>query len=266
MAVSSQYFDRFSGLGRLYGVDALARLAEAHVMIVGIGGVGSWAAEAAARSGIGHITLIDLDDICTTNINRQLPAATSTVGKMKTQVMSQRVSDINPECVVTVYEAFLTKHNLREIVTPDISYVVDCIDSVKNKAALIAYCKRNKIRIVSTGAAGGQVDPTQVTIGDLNKTYNDPLLRKVRSLLRREYGFSRNSARNYSVPCVFSTEQLLYPQSDGSVCQTKQFDSDSTRLDCSGGFGSVTMVTATFGMAAMARVVARIAANAGKKS
>ena len=260
------YLQRFGGIGRLYGLDGLRRLSQAHVCVVGIGGVGSWVAEALVRSGIGAITLIDLDDICITNTNRQIPALTGQIGHTKVESMAARLSAINPECRVSVEMTFVTQKNLATLITTDFSYIVDCIDSVKNKAALIAHCKRNKIRIVVTGAAGGQSDPTQIQIGDLNKCHNDPLLAKVRSMLRRDYDYSRNTKRNYSIPVVYSTEQLVYPQPDGSVCATRSADDASTRLDCASGFGSATMVTGSFGFAAAARVVKRIAEDAGKKS
>ena len=266
MQFSTQYQDRFGGIGRLYGIDGLTRLYQAHVCVVGIGGVGSWAAEALVRSGIGAITLIDMDDICVTNTNRQVPAHDGQFGQLKTDAMAARLKAINPECKITSIMDFVTIKNLREHIHDGFDYVVDCIDSVKNKAALIAHCKRNKIRIVVTGAAGGQIDPTQIQIIDVNKCYNDPLIAKVRSMLRREYNFSRNTKRNYSIPCVFSTEQMVYPQPDGSVCSTRSSEDDSTRLDCSSGFGSATMVTGTFGFVAASRVVQRIAQNAGKKS
>lgn len=263
--MTPSYLDRFGGIGRLYGSSGLQRLHDAHVCVVGIGGVGSWAAEALARSGVGKITLIDMDDICVTNTNRQLHALDGAFGQNKSEEVGRRVLAINPECDLDARLAFVTAKNLEESITPDMDYVVDCIDSVKNKAALIAFCKRRKIRIVTTGAAGGQIDPTQIQIADLNKTYNDPLARKVRSILRREYGFSRNTSRNYSVPCVFSTEQLVYPTPEGEVCQAKSFTDESTRLDCNTGFGSATMVTGTFGFVAASRVVERLAKNAGKK-
>ena len=184
-SMSPSYLDRFGGIGRLYGAVGLQRLYDAHVCVIGIGGVGSWAAEALARSGVGKITLIDMDDICVTNTNRQIHAMTSSVGKLKCEAVAERLRDINPEIDVDARMAFVTASNLEEQITPDMDYVIDCIDSVKNKAALIAFCKRRKIRIVTTGAAGGQTDPTQIQVGDLNKTFNDPLARKVRSLLRR---------------------------------------------------------------------------------
>ncbi|SRR5690554_2136 len=264
MGMESAYIDRFGGIGRLYGVIGLERLSQAHVCVVGIGGVGSWAAEALARSGVGAITLIDMDDICVTNTNRQIHTLANTVGQLKVDAVAERILGINPDCQVNAVMQFVTEKNMHELIQ-GYDYVIDCIDSVKSKAALIAHCKRNKIRIVTTGAAGGQIDPTQIQITDINKTTNDPLARKVRSILRREYGFSRNPSRNYSIPCVYSTEQLKYPQPDGSVCSTKSFVGESTRLDCSSGFGAVTMVTASFGFVAAARVVQRIAEAAGNK-
>ncbi|BCD84350.1 hypothetical protein PSm6_07570 [Pseudomonas solani] len=144
--------------------------------------------------------------------------------------------------------------------------MIDCIDSVAAKAALIAWCKRRKIQIVTTGGAGGQVDPTQIQVTDLNKTFNDPLAAKVRSMLRRDYNFSRTAGRTYSVPCVFSTEQLRYPKPDGSVCQQKSFVGEGVKLDCAGGFGAVMMVTASFGMAAAAKTVDKLVAGARRPS
>lgn len=263
--VTPEYLDRFGGIGRLYGAAGLERLQAAHVCVVGIGGVGSWAAEALARSGVGEITLIDMDDICVTNTNRQIHALQGNVGKLKVEAVAARIRLINPQCQVHALMEFVTPANQQQLIHTGLDYVIDCIDSVKSKAALIAHCKRNKIRIVTTGAAGGQTDPTQIQVGDLNKTFNDPLARKVRSLLRREYNFSRNPSRNYSIPCVFSSEQLVYPQPDGSVCQAKPSEGESTRLDCASGFGAATMVTGTFGFVAAARVVKRIAEGAGKK-
>lgn len=253
------YLDRFGGIGRLYGVQGLERIAAAHVCVVGIGGVGSWAAEALARSGIGAITLIDMDDICVTNTNRQLHALDGEIGKLKVEVIAERIRRINPDCQVQAVMEFVTENNVAELITPTFSYVIDCIDSLKSKAALVAHCKRQKIKIITTGAAGGQLDPTQIQITDLNKTTNDPLARNLRSLLKRKYGFSRSPGRNFSVPCVYSTEQLKYPQADGSCSTDKNFTGDSTRLDCSSGFGAAAMVTGTFGFVAAARVVQKIA-------
>ncbi|BAP43844.1 ThiF family protein [Pseudomonas sp. StFLB209] len=252
---------RFAGIARLYGSQGLERLQAAHVAVIGIGGVGSWAAEALARSGVGEISLFDLDDVCVSNTNRQLHALDGTVGRAKVEVMAERIRAINPECVVHAVMDFVTPDTLAEYITQELDFVIDCIDSVKAKAALIAWCKRRKIGLVTTGGAGGQIDPTQIQVCDLNRTFNDPLAAKVRSTLRRDYNFSRTPSRSYSVPCVFSSEQLRYPMPDGSVCQSKTFVGEGVRLDCAGGFGAVMMVTATFGMVAASKAVDKLVAG-----
>lgn len=257
---------RFGGIARLYGLDGSERLAVAHVAVVGIGGVGSWAAEALARSGVGEISLFDLDDVCVTNTNRQVHAVEGAVGRAKVDVMAERIRSISPTCKVHAVADFVTRETMAEYITENMDGVIDCIDSVAAKAALIAWCKRRKIQIVTTGGAGGQVDPTQIRITDLNKTYNDPLAAKVRSMLRRDYGFSRTPGRTYGVPCVFSTEQLRYPKPDGTVCQSKSFVGEGVRLDCAGGFGAVMMVTASFGMAAAAKMVDKLVAGSRRPS
>lgn len=253
---------RFAGIARLYGREGAERLSAAHVAVVGIGGVGSWAAEALARSGVGEISLFDLDDVCISNTNRQLHALDGAVGQAKVEVMATRIRAINPACVVHAVADFVTRETMAEYITVQLDAVIDCIDSVAAKAALIAWCKRRKIQIVTTGGAGGQIDPTQIQVGDLNKTFNDPLAAKVRSTLRRDYNFSRTAGRNYSVPCVFSTEQLRYPTPEGAVCLSKGFVGEGVKLDCAGGFGAVTMVTASFGMAAAAKTVDKLVAGA----
>ncbi|MBF7141720.1 MULTISPECIES: tRNA cyclic N6-threonylcarbamoyladenosine(37) synthase TcdA [Pseudomonas] len=255
---------RFGGVARLYGVAGLARLQGAHVAVVGVGGVGSWAAEALARSGVGEISLFDLDDTCVSNTNRQSHALASTIGQPKVEVLAQRLRDINPACKVHAIVDFVTQETLADYLTDQLDYVLECIDSVIAKAAVIAWCKRRKLPIVTTGGAGGQVDPTKIDIVDLNRTWNDPLASRVRSLLRKDYGFSRNTSRNYGVPCVYSTEQLRYPAADGTVCATKAFVGEGVKLDCASGFGAVMMVTATFGMVAASRVVDKLVAGVGR--
>ncbi|OFC71895.1 tRNA cyclic N6-threonylcarbamoyladenosine(37) synthase TcdA [Alteromonas confluentis] len=249
---------RFGGITRLYGNDGLHALTNAHVCVIGVGGVGAWSAEALARSGVGEITLIDLDDVCTTNINRQIHALDNTVGQPKVEVLAQRIALINPECRVNAIEDFVTAENVRELFTANMHSVIEATDSVKAKAAIIAHCKRNKIHVVTVGGAGGQIDPTQITRGDLAKTIQDPLAAKVRSDLRRFYNFSKNPKRRFGVECIYSTEQLRYPQPDGSVCHNKSALEGGTRLDCAGGFGAVVTVTATFGMFAAASVINRL--------
>ena len=257
---------RFAGIARLYGSEGAQRLAAAHVAVVGIGGVGSWVAEALARSAVGEISLFDLDDVCVSNSNRQIHALAGNIGRSKVEVMAERIRAINPGCVVHAVSDFVTRDNMAACITEQMDFVIDCIDSVPAKAALISWCKRRKIQVVTTGGAGGQVDPTQIRVADLNKTVNDPLAARVRSTLRRDYGFSRTQGRTYSVSCVYSTEQLRYPQADGTVCQSKSFMGEGVKLDCEGGFGAVMMVTASFGMVAAARAVDKLVAGARRPS
>lgn len=255
--MSEDFENRFGGTRRLYGDEAVELFRRSHICVIGIGGVGSWVAEALARTAIGKITLIDLDDICITNTNRQIHALDGTVGRAKTEVMAERIALINPTCQVEIIDDFITRDNIPELITDEFDYVIDAIDSVKEKAALIAHCCYRKIPIITVGGAGGQTDPTQVEIKDLAKTNHDPLAAKVRSFLRRHYRFSK-SGRRFAVDCVYSTEQLVYPQPDGSVCQQKSITDGNTRLDCAGGFGAATCVTATFGFAAVARVLEKM--------
>ncbi len=260
----SSFDNRFGGTRRLYGVEAVDRFRDSHVCVIGIGGVGSWVAEALARSGIGEITLIDQDDICETNINRQIHALDGTIGQSKIAVMAERIRLINPECLVHEESAFVNRENIPELIQDSFDYVVDAIDSVKDKAALIGFCKRFKIPVVTVGGAGGQLDPTCVGVVDLSKTYNDPLAAKVRSVLRRHYGFNKNG-KKFGIECVYSTEQLRYPQADGSVCAQKVMLDGQTKLDCDGGFGAASVVTATFGMVAASRVLNKIMSSAGNE-
>lgn len=253
------YPQRFGGIGRLYGESQLHFFQQCHIAVVGIGGVGSWAAEAIARSGIGRITLIDLDDICVTNTNRQVHAMQNTVGKNKVEVMAERILQINPDCKVYAELDFVTDKNVREKLSPDLDYVIEATDSVKAKAAMIHYCKRNKVPIITVGGAGGQIDPTQITITDLTKTKQDPLAAKLRSFLRRHYDFTNNPKRRFGIECVFSTEQLRYPMPDGQVCHQKSFTDGAVKLDCAGGFGAAVGVTGTFGFVAASRVIYKLA-------
>jgi tRNA A37 threonylcarbamoyladenosine dehydratase len=251
----SDYQLRFGGIARLYGNNQSAALQQANFCVIGIGGVGSWVAEALARNGIGQITLIDLDDLCVTNINRQIHALTNTVGLSKVDVMRDRIMQINPECLVNTIEDFVTLENVGHLLSNSFDYVIDAIDSVNVKTAIIAHCKRNKLPIITIGGAGGQIDPSKIAIADLSQTFQDPLLAKVRNQLRREYNFSRNVKRKFSIDAIFSTEQLRYPNSEGNVCHAKQSGDGSMRLDCSGGFGAATQVTACFAFFAVAKAM-----------
>ncbi|NRA82634.1 MAG: tRNA cyclic N6-threonylcarbamoyladenosine(37) synthase TcdA [Gammaproteobacteria bacterium] len=256
--MSEQLDLRFGGTKRLYGEQAVAKLLQSHVCVIGIGGVGSWAAEALARSAIGEITLIDLDDICVTNTNRQIHATVDTIGQSKVEVMAQRIKAINPDCKVNEIEDFIEPDNLAELITKDFDYVIDAIDSIKAKVALLVYCKRNKIKIITVGGAGGQQDPTQIQVVDLAKTVQDPLAAKVRNELRRHHNFTKNPKRRFQIDCVFSTEQLVYPTAAGEVCHQKPQTDGPMKMDCSSGFGATTVVTATFGLVAVARVISKL--------
>ena len=254
MARADNYEQRFGGIGRLYTPAGLERLRRAHICVVGIGGVGSWAVEALARSGVGQLTLIDMDDICVTNINRQLPALSGNIGKLKTEVMAERVKLINPQCTVNIIDDFISPENQADYLIRGYDYVIDAIDNVKTKAAMIAYCKRHKIKIISVGGAGGQTDPSQIQIADLSKTIQDPLLAKVRSVLRKDFNFSQNPQRKFGVDAVFSTQPPIFPKmAEGCTV--------SATMNCANGFGAATMITATFGFFAVARVIDKILKN-----
>ncbi|MCL6414862.1 tRNA cyclic N6-threonylcarbamoyladenosine(37) synthase TcdA [Aestuariirhabdus sp. Z084] len=255
---SESVMARFGGIARLYGVQGLESLQRSHGCVIGIGGVGSWAAEALVRSGLGAITLIDLDEVCVTNSNRQIHALTSTVGQSKVVAMKERLLLINPECRIKTIEDFVDSENVMTLLSGPFDLVIDAIDNVPAKAAIIAYCRRNKLNLVCTGAAGGQTNPLAIDVADINKTYNDPLAAKTRALLRRRYGFTRNTKRNYGIPCVYSTQQLMYPQPDGSVCHTRSLENGEVKLDCSGGFGASTMMTASFGFTAASLGIDRL--------
>ena len=247
---------RFAGIARLYGKEAAQWIAEMNVCVIGAGGVGSWAVEALARSGVGAMTLIDYDEVCASNLNRQVHALESVIGQKKTLVMQQRVHDINPACRVTIIDDYITDRNLFDYLPPDrpFDYVIDAIDSIKFKAALIYHCKRNKMPVITTGAGGGLTDPTQIQVRDLSRTFNDPLAAKVRAELRARHGFSRNTKRYFGVECVFSTQQQVYPKADGSVGQQKP-GIHGVHLDCSMGYGSATFVTGTMGFVAVSRAI-----------
>lgn len=237
---------RFSGIERLYGAGSLARLAHAHVCVIGIGGVGSWATEALARSGVGRLTLIDLDHVAESNVNRQVQALATTLGQAKVQAMRERIGRINLDCRVDCIEEFVTVENVAMLL-PACDAVLDCIDQVRAKAALVAHCQRNRIPVVTTGGAGGRTDPTRIRIEDLARTTQDALASKLRAKLRRDYGFPRDPKKKFGVPCVFSDEPLHRPQT--LACDVDEAGLHG--LSCA-GYGSSVAVTAGFGLAAAA--------------
>ena len=257
------YAARFGGLARLYGREALARLRAAHVCVVGVGGVGSWTAEALARGGVGAVTLIDLDEVCVSNVNRQLHALDGQIGRPKVDVLAERIRLINPACRVVAAQEFFVASNAERLLAPTAPYtvVVDAIDSVGHKARLLAACVARGLPVVTTGGAGGKRDGTRLRVGDLGESGGDDLLRQVRKTLRKEHGFPGGEGHRYGIRTVWSTEPPVYPWNDGT-CAASPEPGASTRLDCSAGLGAAVWVTAAFGMAAAQEAVVLILGKA----
>ena len=235
----SDYATRFSAIGRLYGVAGLDRIHRAHVCVIGLGGVGSWVVEALARSGIGALTLVDMDEVCLSNVNRQIHAMDGTVGRSKASVLAERVQQIAPECRVLCEEVFFTEASMERLLAPGYDYIVDAIDTTKHKCLLIAEARKRGLRLITCGGAGGCIDPSRIKIQDLARTINDPLLK-------------------FKIDCVYSDELPVFPQADGSVACEREPGTDY-RLNCDAGFGSATFVTGTVGFFLAAEVVRRIA-------
>lgn len=255
------YERRFGGVGRLYGAAALERLRRAHVCVVGLGGVGSWAVEALARSGIGQLTLVDLDDVCISNVNRQIHALEGELGQPKVEAMTRRVKAINPDCLVRPVHSFFLKSNAEGLFQTRFDAVVDAIDSPSLKGLLIATCKERGIPVVVAGGAGGRQDPTAIEVIDLAFSSGDRLLQQVRRKLRRVYGFPRGD-RPFGVECVISRELPVFPTKQGCVSAERAQAAD-LRLDCSSGFGTASFVTGTFGLVAASRAVRWVTREAG---
>lgn len=240
---------RFGGLARLYGLAGAQRIRTAHVAVIGIGGVGSWAAEALARSGVGRLTLIDLDHVAESNINRQIHALETTLGQAKVLAMRDRIAQINPDCVVQCIEEFVEPDNWPGLLPAGVDAVIDACDQVRAKTAMAAWALRSKTIFITVGAAGGKRLAHQVDIEDLSKTTHDPLLAQLRYRLRREHGAARD-AKKIGVACVFSRESVRQPDASCDV------EGDGT-LNCS-GYGSLVSVTATFGQCAAGWVMNEI--------
>ena len=254
--MDASWLERFAGIDRLYGQGTVARLAQASVCVVGVGGVGSWVVEALARTAVGRIRLIDADEVCVSNSNRQLPALAGNFGRAKVRLLAERALAINPALRVEPVEAFLTPSNQAELIGDDIDVVIDACDAFRVKVELIAWCRRRKQRVIVIGSAGGRVDPTLIRIRDLSRTEHDAMLALIRKKLRGDFGFPRGAKRYFSVPAVYSLENVRYPQADGSVCGLRPTAGEGAgKLDCGGGLGAVSHVTATFGMVAVSRCV-----------
>lgn len=245
---------RFGGLRRLYGDAALPALARAHACVIGIGGVGSWVAEALARSGVGVLTLIDLDHVAESNINRQLHALDATRGQAKVLAMAERIRGINPRCRVHPVDDFVTPDNVAALVR-GFDVVVDAIDNVRAKVAIAVQCRAHRMPLVMAGGAGGKTDPTRLCVDDLARTLQDPLLAKVRARLRKEHGFPRDPKKKFGIEAVYSPEPLRYPEAACASAQAPQ------GLACA-GYGSSVVVTATAGLFAAARALERLLADA----
>lgn len=246
MTEELDYQRAFGGVGRLYGDTGWERLQKAHAVVIGVGGVGSWAAEALVRTAVGSITLIDLDNVAESNTNRQLQAMEGEFGKPKIQVLAERFRRINPRVRVNLIEDFVDEENLAELIPANANVVLDCIDQVRAKAAICAFCRKNAIPVITSGAAGGRRDPAQIRFGDLGKISGDPLLAKVRHALRKKYGFpaaqGKSPGKKFGITAVYSTEPVVKSQSHCEV----QTDGG---LACA-GYGSSVCMTATTGMIA----------------
>ena len=244
---------RCAGTRRLFGEDGLARLGNAHVAIIGVGGVGSWAVETLARTGVGNLTLIDGDVVVESNINRQIQALDSSLGKPKVIALAERVAQINPFCQVEPVVDFVTPENLDLLVgEKNVDFVIDAIDSVRDKTALIAYCKEKNIPLITVGSAGGQMDPTRIDICDLSRTQQEPLLAKVRKRLRSQYGFTRNPKNKFGIDAVYSLEPVKYPENSNTDSHVAVPGLNPA------GFGTTMAVTAGFGLAAASYVLRKI--------
>ena len=253
--------ERFDGVERLYGAGALARLTQAHVCVIGIGGVGSWAAEALARSGVGRLTLIDADEVCVSNTNRQLHALDGEYGKPKVGVIAARAQAINPAIRLEAIERFLTPATLDELLDRGYDVVLDACDAFRVKLEAIAWCRRRKLPMVTVGSAGGRTDSTQVRVRDLSRTEHDAMFSLIRKKLRQDFGFPRNPDRYFGVSAVYSLQNVQYPQADGSVCGIRPEGGDALKLDCGGGLGAATHVTGTFAFAAVGKILEKLLAR-----
>lgn len=248
---------RFGGTARLYGTPGARRIAAAHVAVVGIGGVGSWAAEALARTGIGSITLIDMDHVAESNLNRQIHATGDTLGMAKVEAMRQRIASYHPGCCVQTVDAFVEPGNWPDILPAGVDAVIDACDQMAAKQAMAAWALRQRTLFMAAGAAGGKQMAHLVDIADLSQVTHDPLLAKLRYALRRQHGAARDG-RKIGIACVFSREAVQQPQQE--ACDAGGNDGS---LNCH-GYGSAVSVTATFGMAAAGWVLQKIAAGVEK--
>ena len=247
-----EYERRFAGVAKIYGEDSFSHYEKSHVMVIGIGGVGSWAVEALARSGVGELSLVDMDVVAASNINRQLPAMSTTLGYEKIAVMAERCHAINPRIKINLIDDYLTPENIKEILAGNPDLILDCIDDVKAKFALMLHCRFNKIPLIVSGGAGGKLDPLKIRVADLSKTEQDPMLAKLRAQLRGK-GICKKPKEKFGITCVYSIDN---PFSSADVCA-------SAGLRC-GGYGSAVVVTSSFAMVAVAEGLKKLDSKRAK--
>lgn len=256
-----QYDRRFAGTKKLYGDENFAKFENAHVYVIGVGGVGSWVAEGLARTGVGEITLIDMDVLVASNVNRQLPALDTNFGKSKIQAMSERIGQINPLIRIHLIDDFLTKDNVKLYLSDRQAnkhlntlgkavIVLDCVDDMDAKLAIALHCRFNKLKLIMAGGAGGKTDPTAITVSDLKDSYQDPLLAKVRQKLRQEFGINKALKEKFGIKCVYSTQPPIVDTKSSKGC-------DTGGLHC-GGYGSAVVVTSVVGMVMVSEAVQMI--------
>ena len=258
--MTESFLSRFSGIARLYGQDALARFHSSHITIIGIGGVGCWVTEALARSGVGKLTLVDLDDLCVTNTNRQLHATSDTIGQSKVSVMAERLRAINPEIELHERQEFFTAETSPAILAQAGHFVVDAIDSIRPKCMLLAQCRERGLPVITSGGAGGRVRTDKIEIADLSRTHGCALLLQARRNLRNDYRFPTGGkkAKKFGITAVFSSEQPRYPTQDGCVSLERP-DESLPGLRCDAGYGTSATIIGSFGLAIAGQILQHLA-------
>lgn len=278
MSFSDDYAFRFGGMGRLIGKPMLEKLRLSHATVIGVGGVGGWAAEALVRSGVGEISVVDFDEVCLSNSNRQIQALSDEVGKLKVQVLANRFRLINPEIKINILDFAFNSDSVEAVLGGNTDVVIDAIDRASNKCFLITECKNRGIPLVVTGAAGGRRNPALIKISDITEVQEDALLARVRRILRQKYGFPRAVKQKFDLTVVASSERPTLPQEDACELSPDPFaseqmdhitqatlrtqdnqntqdshdahntqESPSGRLDCRTGYGTASFVTGVFG-------------------
>ncbi|WP_296404269.1 tRNA threonylcarbamoyladenosine dehydratase [Psychrobacter sp.] len=268
---TTQYARRFQGTQTLYGQPSFSNFERAHVIIIGVGGVGTWAVEGLARTAIGKLTLIDMDVLVASNVNRQLPAMDSSFGQSKIEAMAKRARQINPRLELHLVDDFLTTENVAELLPSrdqarsrladgEATVILDCTDDMTAKLAIALHCRFNKLKLICAGGAGGKTDPLQITVSDLKDTYQDPLLARMRSKLRHEHGINQQMKEKFGIRCVYSTQPPIVNKSADGSCQVGENGGNvgngvNGGLHC-GGYGSAVAITSVVGMVMVSEALA----------